>query len=76
MVERHCWEVAQVYSDSATSGASILRPGYQKLLLAAPGHAFEVVVAEGLDRLSRDLADVATLYKQLSYWGHWTGHGG
>ena len=28
-----------------------------------------MVVAEGLDRLSRDLADVATLYKQLSYRG-------
>jgi site-specific DNA recombinase len=69
LVEAHGWEVAQVYSDSAMSGASIFRPGYQKLLLAAPGQAFEVVVAEGLDRLSRDQADSATLYKQLSYLG-------
>jgi site-specific DNA recombinase len=27
------------------------------------------VVAEGLDRVSRDLADVATLYKHLSFLG-------
>ena len=51
LVDAHGWEVAHVYSDSAMSGASIFRPGYQKLLLAAPGHGFEIVVAEGLDRL-------------------------
>lgn len=60
LIERHGWEVAQVYSDAAMSGASTFRPGYQELLLAVPSRAFEVVVAEGLDRLSRDLADVAT----------------
>jgi DNA invertase Pin-like site-specific DNA recombinase len=30
LVGAHGWEVAQVYSDSAMSGASIFRPGYQK----------------------------------------------
>jgi len=69
LVERHGWEVARVYTDSAMSGASTFRPGYQKLMLEAPSRPFDIVVAEGLDRLSRDLADVATLYKQLSYWG-------
>ena len=69
LVERHGWELVQVYSDAAMSGASTFRPGYQELLLAVPSRAFQVVVAEGLDRLSRDLADVATLHKQLSYWG-------
>jgi hypothetical protein len=31
LVERHGWEVARVYTDSAMSGASTFRPGYQKL---------------------------------------------
>jgi site-specific DNA recombinase len=68
-IDRHGGEVAGVYSDHAISGASTLRPGYQKLLEDARDGAFGLVVAEGLDRLSRDLADVATLYKHLSYLG-------
>ena len=57
------------YEDAAISGASTLRPGYQKLLEDARKGAFDIVLAEALDRLSRDLADVATLYKNLSYQG-------
>src|SRR5919106_1370572 len=68
-IERHGWELVQVYADAALSGASTFRPGYQKLLLDASTGAIDVVVAESLDRLSRDLADVATLYKHLSYLG-------
>jgi len=63
------FSVAAVYADPAISGASTLRPGYQKLLEDARNGVFEVIVAEGLDRLSRDLADVALLYKHLSYLG-------
>src|SRR3546814_14246640 len=51
------------------SGASALRPGYQKLLEDARGGAFDVVVAEALDRLSRDQEDVAALYKRLNFAG-------
>ena len=36
------------------------RPGYQALIEAAKQGRFDVVVAEALDRLSRDQADVAT----------------
>ena len=61
--------VSAVYDDPAISGASTLRPGYQKLLEDARHGVFEIIVAEGLDRLSRDLADVALLYKHLSYLG-------
>jgi len=57
------------YEDAAISGASTLRPGYQKLLEDARKGAFDIVLAEALDRLSRDLADVATLHKHLSYQG-------
>ena len=41
------------------SGADRLRPGYQKLLEDARAGEFDVVVAEALDRLSRDQEDVA-----------------
>ncbi len=45
----------------------ILRPGVQALLEDARRGAFETVVA--LDRISRDQADVATLYKHLRFAG-------
>ena len=61
--------VVAEYEDAAVSGASILRPGYQSLLEDARKGAIDIVLAEALDRLSRDLADVATLYKHLSYLG-------
>ena len=66
---RQGWTCVEIYKVQALSGASGLRPGYQQLLEAARNGAFEVVVAEALDRLSRDQADVANLYKYLSFLG-------
>ena len=63
------WQLAATYTDHAMSGASRLRPGYQKLLEDARAGAFDVVVAEALDRLSRDQEYVAALYKQLTFAG-------
>src|SRR3546814_982752 len=45
----------------------ILRPAVQKLLADAQAGKFDIVVAEALDRVSRDQADVATLYKHLQF---------
>ena len=68
--EREGWKVAGEYEDSAVSGASmILRTGIQALLEDARRGMFEIVVAEALDRVSRDQADVATLYKHLRFAG-------
>ena len=67
LIETHGWNLINVYSDAAVSGATTLRPGYQKLLEDARDHQFDVVVAEGLDRLSRDQEDIAGLYKLLSF---------
>ncbi|MXY39297.1 MAG: recombinase family protein [Rhodospirillaceae bacterium] len=68
--EREGWKVVGTYKDSAISGDSvILRPGVQALLEDARRGAFEIVVAEALDRVSRDQADVATLYKHLRFAG-------
>jgi len=63
------WELTEVYADAKISGASTFRPGYQKLVHDASTGVLDLVVAESLDRLSRDLADVATLYKHLSFLG-------
>ncbi len=66
--EREGWKIVGTYRDSAISGDSvILRPGVQALLEDARRGAFEIVVAEALDRISRDQADVATLYKHLRF---------
>ncbi|MHC4984144.1 MAG: recombinase family protein, partial [Planctomycetota bacterium] len=68
-IEREEWEHVTNYTDRATSGASALRAGYQKLMEDARAGRFDVVVAEALDRLSRDQEDVAGLYKRLSFAG-------
>ncbi len=67
---REGWKIAGTYKDSAISGDSmILRPGIQALLEDARRGLFEILVAEALDRVSRDQADVATLYKHLRFAG-------
>ncbi len=63
------WVPAGVYTDHAMSGAIRMRPGYQKLLEDARAGAFDIVIAEALDRLSRDQEDIAGLYKHLSFAG-------
>jgi DNA invertase Pin-like site-specific DNA recombinase len=68
-IDREGWEHVTNYTDRATSGASSLRAGYQKPMADARADRFDVVVAEALDRLSRDQEDVAGLYKRLSFAG-------
>ena len=65
---REGWEIFANYQDAAISGAStILRPGVQRLVADAQAGKFDIVVAEALDRVSRDQADVATLFKHLQF---------
>ena len=61
LLEREHWNLVATYTDHAITGASRLRPGYQKLLEDARNNQFDLVVAEALDRLSRDQEDVAAL---------------
>ncbi|WP_316228319.1 MULTISPECIES: recombinase family protein [unclassified Bradyrhizobium] len=68
--KRERWKVTSTYHDAAISGASmILRPGIQLLLQDAQRGLFDVVLGEALDRISRDQADVATLFKHLRFAG-------
>jgi DNA invertase Pin-like site-specific DNA recombinase len=68
-IQRERWRLVSTYTDRRISGANHLRPGYQKLLEDARKHGFDVVVAEALDRLSRDQEHVAALFKQLTFAG-------
>ncbi|MFK4873754.1 recombinase family protein [Novosphingobium sp. ZW T3_23] len=65
--EKSGWQIVEEYTDHAISGASLLRPGIQALMAdAARGH-FDLVLAEALDRLSRDQEDIAGLFKRMAY---------
>ena len=68
--DRQGWTVAARYSDAAISGSTvILRPGVKALLHDAMAGKFDVVLAEALDRLSRDQEDIAALFKRLRFAG-------
>jgi site-specific DNA recombinase len=65
--EREGWTIAERYSDAALSGSSSRRPGFQSLVRDA--ERYDIVLAESLDRLSRDMEDTAGLHKRLSFVG-------
>jgi site-specific DNA recombinase len=67
--ERQGWNIVEEYSDRATSGASLLRPGVQALTSNAGRGRFDIILTESLDRLSRDQEDVAGLYKRMKFAG-------
>lgn len=67
--ERDGHEVCKSYTDHAVSGASLLRPGIQELMRDALAGKFEIILAEALDRLSRDQEDIAGFYKRMRFAG-------
>ena len=67
--EQQGWRVVESYADHAISGSSLLRPGIQGLLTDAAASKFDVILAEALDRLSRDQEDIAGLYKRMRFAG-------
>ena len=66
---REGWTVVQEFTDHAVSGATLLRPGFQTLMRDALNGRFDVVLAEALDRFSRDQEDTAGLFKRLTFAG-------
>lgn len=60
-------KVVEAYSDRAVSGASLIRPGVQKLLRESRSGSFDIVISEALDRLSRNQADIAQIYQSLLF---------
>lgn len=68
--EGNGYVVAKAYSDEAKSGASTIgRDGFNAMLADAMAGEFDVIVVEALDRLSRDMADMAGMFKRLEFMG-------
>lgn len=67
-IEQSGGYVGEIYTDAAISGAFIVnRPGIRALLEDGRHGKFERVMAEALDRISRDQEDIAAIYKRLSH---------
>jgi site-specific DNA recombinase len=67
--QRQGWNIAAEYSDHAVSGATIMRPGFQAMMREALQKKVDIVMAEALDRFSRDQEDTAGLFKRLTFAG-------
>jgi DNA invertase Pin-like site-specific DNA recombinase len=63
------WSIFDTYTDHGLSGASMMRPGIQAMMQDAMAGRFDHILAESLDRLSRDQEDVAGIFKRLSFAG-------
>jgi site-specific DNA recombinase len=67
-VEQENGALVEIYADYALSGGSVRnRPSMQALLNQAKSGKFDCVVAEALDRISRDQEDIAAIYKRLRH---------
>lgn len=61
------WQVVGTFLDEAISGATRNRP--QLVAMLARAAEFDIVLAESLDRLSRDQEDIAAIHKRLRFAG-------
>lgn len=67
---REGFAVVLTFCDREISGASTVnRPGFQDLMRAAEALRFDVIVAEDVDRISRDQGDWHTARKRLDFLG-------
>lgn len=64
-MERDGFIIVARYEDRGISGESASRPGYQTMLAAARRHEFDIIVAEDLKRLWRELAEQWRCIKEL-----------
>ena len=68
--DREGYQVVAAYEDKAKSGASMFgRYGLQQLLADASNQKFDVIIVEALDRLARDMEDLAGMHKRMSFLG-------
>ena len=66
-IDTEGWTLVETYADAALSGTSEDRPEYQRLMADIEAGRFDIIMAESLDRFSRDQEHMAKLNK-------WTTH--
>jgi site-specific DNA recombinase len=59
------WEIAGEYFDKAKTGTNLFRPGLQKMLADVAAKKIHIVLAESIDRWSRDLADISAMHRDF-----------
>ncbi|NVO29536.1 recombinase family protein [Donghicola sp. C2-DW-16] len=67
IAERAQVKVVKRYHDRGLSAASLQRPGLQDLMAEMKSGAFDMIIAESLDRISRNLADLARFFEFTEY---------
>lgn len=65
--ERNGWKVVRTILDEAMSGANEHREGFQELRKAIENRACDIVLAEQIDRLTRDQEHAARLNKEARF---------
>lgn len=67
---REGWQVVAEFADHGKSSASMIdRESVADLMAQARDNRFDIVIAESLDRISRDPEDLAHVYKRLTFAG-------
>ena len=70
LVEQQGGQVGGIYRDEARTGATTAhRDGINRLVDDAAHERFDAVLFEDLSRLSRDIADTAAVFRDLTYAG-------
>ena len=70
IAERNGFEVVARFEDRALSGSStVARAGFQALMHAAAAAQFGIIIAEDVDRISRNQADWHKARKRLEFLG-------
>ena len=69
LIDGRGWSHIKTIADRGLSGASQTRPGYQDLLGFVRDNGCDVVVAESIDRLSRDQEHIAGFNKAMAFQG-------
>lgn len=67
---RESFAVVATFEDRAASGASAVnRPGFLAMMRSAERRDFDVIIAEDIDRISRDQGDYHAARKKLEFYG-------
>lgn len=69
--EAEGWQIVATHADEGISGTTplSLRPGGKAMLADALAQRFDILVVEGLDRISREIGEAETIVKRLEHRG-------